>query len=224
MQNEVSNADETGMVSKTVNLQLLIDLNQSLKPFQILLISFSDHLISLGGVNKTWTVHDIYSNPTVEISHFGTVNDKICHIDELPERVRRHSALHTSYGVILCGGIPFAYKRQIHTTKCHRLLPNGTWVFFPPLNSGRASFSLNEVNKRLIAVGDGPFFSTILSKPIDYIDFEIEANWKSTNFTFEIYDHCSLKFDNQTIWITGGIINGLVSMYSSFTKALYIRY
>jgi len=179
----------------------------------------SDYLISLGGLDEIGSNIQSFANPSVEISHFGTVHGKICRIDELPERVSHHSAVHTSYGPIFCGGIPYTYytgQTQDYSTKCYRLLRNGTWIFFPPLNYGRASFSMNEVNKRLISIGGWSSQPDTATKSLDYIDFEKEKNWKSINLPFAIYDHCSLKFDNQTILITGGNLNWKHSRNTTF--------
>ena len=123
--------------------------------------------------------------------------------------VGEHSAVHTSYGLIFCGGFLYTNQTQPYSTKCHRLLPNRTWVFFPPLNKARISFSMNEVNKRLISIG-GRFthpYTDAAAKSLEYIDFEKEKNWKSISLNFSIYNHCSLMFDNQTILITGGNLN-----------------
>ena len=129
------------------------------------------------------------------------IDIKNCPVDDLPEKVQGHSAVNSEVGPIVCGG-----------HKCHRLIiSNGSWDRFHPLNIGRHSFSISEINELLVIIGGAS-----RSSSIEYINVLNGTKWIKKDMPFDIYNHCSTKINQTTILMTGGRLNKTVTKMVKF--------
>ena len=137
--------------------------------------------------------------------HLNENNTMFCPAEDLPDKVVAHSAVNSQVGPIICGGS----TRTETSRNCHRLInSNGSWERFHPLNIGRRSFSMTEINDLLVSIGGSdPRVNHLhhqATSSLEYINVLNGTKWIKRDMPFSIYSHCSMKINQSTILITGG--------------------
>ena len=159
---------------------------------------FSDNIVSFGGEDESYEE----SVADVEISRIGSSSSN-CQIPDLPTAVYSHSTIHTSTGIISCGG----YANSDLTNRCHRLNKTGQWVDFPGMKKGRYYFSMFASNNKLFAVGGRGAENSFES-----IDLNDATEWrKEKDLPFRVEQHCITRYNETHFLLTGGRLNGWVS-------------
>ena len=135
-------------------------------------------------------------------NHFSTIefkninNNKTCHIKSLNNEIAYHASVVTPIGVVTCGGETANGNR---TKDCFRLTNQNNWEMFPSMNIARDQFDVVVVGSILVAFG-----GYLNENTYEKINWRNGEKWDVTNTNQSFYRPCVTKWNEESIFITGG--------------------
>jgi len=163
----------------------------------------TDYLVTIGGVGGRG----------VEVTPIGRKNDTLCRISDPfgGKDVEKPSAVYTSLGIVVCGGVKSGYA----SNTCTRLdTSNNNWVPFFNLTRNRYRFTMNNLNGRILAIGGGSSAST----SSEDVNVKTGTKWIERSLGLNLKEHCSVGISENSLIITGGYqpLSGSYSRKTSF--------
>ena len=169
-------------------------------------ISIDDTFICIGGLGD-FTNLNAGLNPENYLStvYFKSINNtKTCHIQPLDHGLTLHASVVSPIGVITCGGVT---PNMRETNKCDRLKNKNTWEPFPSMNEARFDFDMVIVGETLISFGGYSDEDTY-----EKINWRNGDKWELVKMNRKFSYTCVTYWDEESILITGGKINGFIKM------------
>ena len=108
-----------------------------------------------------------------------------------------HATVVTPKGIVTCGGL--ATYQDANRKDCFRLTTEATWELLPSMNKARAEFDMVVLGDDIVAFGGSSYEDSY-----EKINWRNGEKWEMTKLRQKFYDPCVTKWNEESIFITGG--------------------